>query len=107
MTAGLTPFITVVRIDTKGSITGTEDAPALETPIENLSKLTPKMMREKFGGETQLVYTMNVKALTKQGAVMRGKALVRAKNPFEFSSLDTVNVDEIDSGYNVAIGVTK
>lgn len=107
MTGALTPFITVMRIDTKGSVLGKEDAPALETPIEDLTNLTPELMRDKFGGETHLVYTMHVKALTKYGAVLRGKALVRAKNPFEFTSLDTVNADKVEDGYSIAIGVTK
>lgn len=102
------PGITVRRIDTRDSVRG-EGEPLFEGVIEDVSKLTPQMIRDRLDGETNLVYTMDIVGLTKTGARMRGKMFVRTKNPFEPTVIDTVmppNKTD-DKTFTLSIGVEK
>lgn len=106
------PNVTIQRIDSEGSIKGTEDAPVMEEFIDNLADLAPERLEEIFEGEETLVYTLIVNGATERGAVKRGKAAVRAKNPFSTSRIDTITTDEKSGSdllktYTVTLGVKK
>lgn len=109
---GFTPFMTIERIHTRESVTKAGDGPMLERAAEKIGEVTPEMIKERFSGQTTLIYDVKVKAVGESGAIKRAKGLVRSKNLFEPSSLDTIHVMEKDEAgfpktFMVTIGVEK
>jgi len=106
--ANIFPGITVTRVDTKSSVTEMQGGPSMQPIEEGIKTITPKSLRDRFAGESVLVYTMNVDAVSQHGANVRAKAYVRAKNFFEPTMVNIVNSEKISSGkYSVAVGVRK
>jgi len=106
--ANLFPGITVKRVDTKSSVTEIKGKPSMQPVEEGIKAITPEMLKDRFAGESVLIYTMDVDAVSQYGANVRAKAYVRTKNFFEPTMVNVVNSEKMTSGkYSVAVGVRK